>query len=142
MDAEIILFDTDATIDFLRESPLIMEYAHSIGTESMFINPIVLAEVLYKSVDKADLARIKKKVAQLPSVPFSVEISDIFEIEWEKYILSHRPAIPDMMIAATCLYYDIPLFTFNKKDFTYITGLRVIEHDIKPMPRKGGSWFF
>jgi len=142
MDPEIILFDTDTYIDYMRQNPDVMGYVSVIGEASVFVNTIVYAELLYKSVSKAELAKLETRLSGLSIININSEIADIFTETFKQYILSHRPAIPDMMIAATCLYYDIPLFTFNKKDFAYITGLRLIEHDIKPMPRKGGSWFF
>ncbi|WP_456383255.1 hypothetical protein [Persephonella sp.] len=33
--------------------------------------------------------------------------------------------MPDALIAATSIYYDAPLLTFNKKDFKYIEELRL-----------------
>jgi tRNA(fMet)-specific endonuclease VapC len=138
---EMILFDTDVTIDYLRGNPEVIEFAGYAGIENLFINSIIRMEVLYKAIDKKDLQRIKKLLDALPSIPLESAISDIFEATFETYALSHRPAIPDMLVAATCLYYDIALFTFNKKDYHYIKYLHLVQHDLKPMPRKGGSWF-
>jgi predicted nucleic acid-binding protein len=35
--------------------------------------------------------------------------------------------IYDSIIAATCLIYDLPLWTYNKKDFKYIENLVLID---------------
>jgi len=40
--------------------------------------------------------------------------------------LSHRPYIGDMLIAATALCFNAPLFTLNTKDFKYIKGLKLV----------------
>ncbi len=41
----------------------------------------------------------------------------------EKYKLSHGLEIPDAIIAATSVEYEIPLFTYNVKDFDFIPKL-------------------
>jgi len=43
----------------------------------------------------------------------------------ENYALSHNMGICDAIIAATCLVYDLPLWTHNKKDFKFIDGLEL-----------------
>jgi predicted nucleic acid-binding protein len=35
--------------------------------------------------------------------------------------------IYDAIIAATCLVYDLPLWTYNKKDFRFINELELIK---------------
>jgi predicted nucleic acid-binding protein len=44
----------------------------------------------------------------------------------QRYCLSHHPYIGDMLIAATVLQYDCPLYTLNKKDFRHIPKLKLI----------------
>jgi len=46
----------------------------------------------------------------------------------ETYALSHRPGIPDVLIAATALDHDLSLFTLNVKDFRFIPDLTIHEH--------------
>jgi len=41
------------------------------------------------------------------------------------YSLSHNLNIPDGLIAATAIAYEIPLYTLNKKHFIYIKGLKL-----------------
>jgi predicted nucleic acid-binding protein len=43
----------------------------------------------------------------------------------EKYKLSHGLLIPDAIIAATAITYDLKLFTYNIKDFIFISGIRL-----------------
>jgi hypothetical protein len=45
----------------------------------------------------------------------------------EKYTLSHGMSIYDSIIAAICLVYDLPLWTYNKKDFKYIEELELTD---------------
>ncbi len=43
----------------------------------------------------------------------------------EIYSKSHSLKIPDALNGATSLYYKIPLFTYNKKDFNFIKELKL-----------------
>ena len=58
-------------------------------------------------------------------IPWSEEICDRFaRVRSER---RNRPiSVPDALIAATALDYDLPLVTHNAKDFTEIDGLKLI----------------
>ncbi len=42
---------------------------------------------------------------------------------FKTYHLSHGLRIPDCLIAATAIGTGLPLFTYNRKDFRFISGL-------------------
>jgi len=48
------------------------------------------------------------------------------------YSLSHKLSIPDAIIAATALHYDIELYTYNTKDFRFIEGIKLYEVRERP----------
>ena len=60
-------------------------------------------------------------------IPVTRDISLRFLELMETYALSHRPGIPDILIAATALDNDLSLFTLNLKDFHYIPELKIYE---------------
>jgi len=41
--------------------------------------------------------------------------------------IDHNMGIYDAIIAATCLSYDLPLWTHNKKDFRFIDGIVLVD---------------
>ena len=43
----------------------------------------------------------------------------------EKHALSHKLSLPDALIAATAVYYDIELYTLNLKDFKFIEDIKL-----------------
>jgi predicted nucleic acid-binding protein len=43
----------------------------------------------------------------------------------EKFNLSHGLQIPDAIIGATAIIYDIPLYTYNIKDFNFMPNIRL-----------------
>ena len=56
-------------------------------------------------------------------IPVTAEITDIFIGLYRTFTLSRRPEIADTLIAATALYYQLPLYTLNKKHFQFIPGI-------------------
>lgn len=52
-------------------------------------------------------------------------ISTTFLGLMNSYVLSHRLEIPDALIAATALVYDIKLYTNNVRDYRFIKGLKL-----------------
>lgn len=54
-------------------------------------------------------------------------ILDLVDLLVEKYSLSSNMGIYDAIIAATCLIYDLPLMTHNKKDFRFVKKLQIVD---------------
>ncbi len=44
-----------------------------------------------------------------------------------QYTLSHNMTIYDAIIAATCMVYDLPLWTHNKRDFRYLEQIKLAQ---------------
>ncbi len=76
--------------------------------------------------DKADFKRIENQLSNYTPIPINVNISDIFIDLFKSLTLSHRPGIADTLIAATALYYHLPLYTLNKKHFQFIPGIVLV----------------
>ncbi len=76
--------------------------------------------------DKADLRQIQTHLSNYTFLSINEGINRIFLELFNSYSLSHRPGIADTFIAATALYYDLPLFTHNKKHFSFIPGIRLV----------------
>ena len=122
---KIILCDTNIIIEFLKETPKDVENIESLGKDSIYVSSITVGELYFGALNKVELNKIRKKINSLVHIPITEAISDIFEDLMLKYSLSHKLTIPDALIAATALYFDIELFTYNLKDFRFIKGLRL-----------------
>jgi predicted nucleic acid-binding protein len=44
-----------------------------------------------------------------------------------EYRLSHGLALPDAVIGATAIYYQMPLFTYNRKDFRFLPEIQLAD---------------
>jgi tRNA(fMet)-specific endonuclease VapC len=98
--------------------------------KNLCISFMTVAELLesayHKNLSEKNIQQLKDKLArEFLILPFTEEICDIFgRIRVER---RNRPiSVPDALIAATALTYELPLVTHNKKDFENIEGLEII----------------
>jgi len=94
--------------------------------ENYFINSIVELEFKVGALNKRELLKINKILSQIKSVNIDQDILDLSVSLMDRYLLSHNMGVYDSIIAATCLIYDLKLWTLNKKDFRYIDELILI----------------
>jgi tRNA(fMet)-specific endonuclease VapC len=71
-----------------------------------------------------ELLKLMKKLNNYNILHFNEKISRLSIQLIEKYNLSHL-IIPDAIIAAMALVYDLELFTQNIKDFKYIPNIKL-----------------
>ncbi|MEL6441874.1 MAG: type II toxin-antitoxin system VapC family toxin [Cyanobacteria bacterium J06621_8] len=83
------------------------------------------AELYYEALNKQELQSIKKHLSQLNILTVDITVCEQFIQLMGKYVLSHKLAIPDALIAATALVNNLELYTLNQKDFRFISKLRL-----------------
>ena len=127
---KVVLCDTNILIDALKQDEDILKSINWIGHNNIALSVITSAELLFGARDKVEYVKIRKYIDFLRVIPINIQICELFLNLVEKYALSHRIGIPDTFIAATALYYDVELFTLNKKDFKFISGIKLFESGI------------
>lgn len=123
----MILCDTNIIIDLYRRNQTVIAALKTIGTNNLVISAAVAAELLYGALNKAELRQIERDIDSLLVLPITPELSSGMLTLMTQYCLSHRLSLPDALIAATALHHGLPLYTLNRKDFRYITGLQLYE---------------
>lgn len=123
----MIICDTDVLIEFYKNNRQIVEELRQIRQEQLAISVITQAELYFGALNKAELRQIKRHLASLHRFPIDVAVSRTFLQLMEDYSLSHKLSIPDALIAATALVYDLELYTLNVKDFQFIPNLRLYQ---------------
>ena len=121
--SNLIFLDTCIVIDFINGK---LDLSKDI-IENSCINSIVDMEVVVGAKNKRKLQTINKKLNSFKKVKIDQDILTLARELLAKYTLSHNMSIYDAIIASTCLIYDLPLWTYNKKDFRYIEDLVLIE---------------
>ena len=121
--SNLIFLDTCIVIDFINGK---LGLSKDI-IKNACINSIVDMEVVVGAKNKRELHTINKKLNSFKKVKIDQDILTLARELLVKYALSHNMSIYDAIIASTCLIYDLPLWTYNKKDFRYIEDLVLIE---------------
>ncbi len=125
MAFEMVIFDTNILIELYRGNVAVKEEIVKLNTHVFYISSITVAEFMVGAKDKADLKRIEKQLSKYTAIPINTDITDIFLDLFRTLALSHRPGIADTLIAATALYYQLPLYTYNKRHFQFIPGIEL-----------------
>jgi tRNA(fMet)-specific endonuclease VapC len=119
----MVIFDTNILIELYRGNIAVKQQIERIDPGVIYISSITVAEFMAGARDKADLKRIENLLTKYTAIQINPDITDIFIDLFRTLTLSHRPGIADTLIAATALYYNLPLLTLNKKHFQYIPGI-------------------
>ena len=82
-------------------------------------------ELYFGAKNKRELILIKKFLANFEILKINEGITNLAVSLVEIYSKSHGLKIPDAIIGATSIYNKMPLFTYNKKDFSFINELNL-----------------
>ncbi len=132
MATEKIVCDTDVMIDYWdasqsrhAETKTILE--RTIGLDNVVLSAITKMELMTGATNKADLARISKKLERFNIALLNGDITlKSFEL-LHSYYLSHGLSLADSMIASTAIIADLELFTYNVRDYKFISQLSLFK---------------
>lgn len=105
----MILCDTNILIEFYKDNVTVIESLRSIGVNHIAVSVITKAELFYGARNKQEMQRISKHLDLCHGYPITIEVSHLFIELMATYSLSHKPSIPDMLIAATAMIHGIKL---------------------------------
>ena len=120
-----LLCDTCVIIDFMNERSAVL---HSLleNKTTLFINSIIEMELLQGARNKNELRAIQKKLSSFRLLDMQQVIFDLATDYIRAYRLSQGLALPDAIIGATAIYYQLPLFTYNSKDFRFLPEIQLV----------------
>jgi len=121
----MVICDTNIIIELFKNNERVKTMCLQVGENNLCISAITTAELYFGAFDKTEMSKIKGYIFNFPVLHFNDDISQIFLDLMFRYSLNHRPFIGDMIIAATAIYYNIPLLTLNIKDFRFIDELHL-----------------
>ena len=121
----MVLCDTNVLIYAFNGRQQTIDQLTEIGLEQVALSVITVMELFQGARNKVELAQIKKKMSYYDVVEIDNAISRLASSLVEKFKLSHGLQIPDAIIGAMSVAYDIRLFTYNKKDFKFIPGIKL-----------------
>ena len=91
--------------------------------------PAITVMELFRGMrNKKELTEMIKKIDNYSIFDIDRNTSKLARELIKKYHLSKGMDIPDSLIAASAKNYNLELFTYNTKDFKFITGLRLYKY--------------
>ena len=125
------LIDTDWIIDHFNKVERVTEKLRELGSEGMGLSVISLAELyegVYYSRDPLKSQGVLDAfLSEFPVLGIDEEICKIFGRERGR-LRQQRGVISDfdLLIASTCLYYDLVLLTNNRRHYEMVEGLNIL----------------
>jgi predicted nucleic acid-binding protein len=123
----MVICDTNIFISAFNGIENAMEILERIGYNEVLMSSVTVMELYRGMKNKDQMAQMAKRIKDYNVVDFNEAISERSVELMRHYKLSHNLDIPDAIIAATCIVFDIPLFTYNIKDFKFIPGINLYE---------------
>ena len=120
---EKIILDTNILIEILKNNQTTIDKVEQYSEH--YISSITKMELYYGAFNKQETQKIKRFLELFKVIELNETISEIATNLIYKYAKSHNLDIPDSLIAATSLYANIELFTYNTKDFKFIDNINL-----------------
>jgi predicted nucleic acid-binding protein len=129
-DHNKILLDTNIVIYLTGSTTWKEDYFPLVEGKRWHISFMTFAELLehgyHKDLSERNIRLLAQALQQSHTVlPYHDDVC--YHFGWIRHQRRNRPiSVPDALIAATALVYELPLVTHNSKDFEGIEGLDVI----------------
>jgi hypothetical protein len=121
----MILCDTNIFIHAFNGNEETIEQLKVIGGNNIVLSAITVMELYQGMGNKNELAQMKKKLRYYDIVHVDKFISNTAIDLIATFKLSHALQIPDAIIGATAIVYNIPLYTYNIKDFNFMPNINI-----------------
>lgn len=123
----MILCDTNIFISAFNGRTDTIEQLNIIGLQYIVISSITVMELYQGMGNKIELSQMKKKLKFYDIIHIDNTISEKAIELIDKFRLSHGLTIPDALIAATAVTYQLELYTYNVKDFDFIHNIKLYQ---------------
>ena len=117
------LVDTCIFIDYLRGEAGVYDFLATDQDIDLVMSTVTMMELMVGAFNKQEVQRIQKAFKKINVIFINEDISKTAQDLVQTYTKSHNLHIADALIAATTLYLNATLITYNKSDFRYIPHL-------------------
>lgn len=135
---EKIVCDTNVFINLLQKEEKTILAIDILGDNNIVMPIITSMELCKGAGNKNELKEIKEFINYYPSLQLNSKGVELALELIKKYHLSQNLGLADALIAASVIIADLQLFTFNVKDFDFISGLKLYyPPNLSKIKRKG-----
>ncbi len=121
----MVLCDTNIFIHAFNSSADTIKQLNQIGLANVVLSAITVMELYQGMGNKTELARMKKDISYYDVIEIDQAASELATLLIESYRLSHGLQIPDAIIGASAVVHQLPLFTYNQKDFSFMPNIQL-----------------
>jgi predicted nucleic acid-binding protein len=121
----LILCDTNVFISLFAEIPATISTLQKIGSKNVLVSSVSVMELYRGMENKKEMRAMAAKINQYNILHFTEDASTKALELLMGYKLSHNLTIPDAIIGAMSIVFNLPLFTYNAKDFKYMPGIQL-----------------
>jgi tRNA(fMet)-specific endonuclease VapC len=127
METREMVVDTSIFIEYLRAKDKKKSILFAIpDATQLYISSVTMYELLMGATDENKQKDIKLLTEDLPVLPFDESISKkAAEIYHQLRLENNMIDFRDIFIAATCIVFEMPLKSLNRKHFERIKGLYI-----------------
>jgi predicted nucleic acid-binding protein len=118
------LIDTNVFFEVFKQNSAVKKFIESLESS---LDTTVFVECLQGSKAEREKQIIRKYLSHFPIFYHTPNISKQTISLIDLYSNKHGLFLPDALIAATCLEYDLTLVTYNVSDFEFIKELKYIK---------------
>lgn len=122
----MVLCDTNIFIHVFNGKQETIDRLQVIGLEQVVLSSITVMELYQGMCNKTELAQMKRKIRYYNVIEIDSPTSFLATELMKKFRLSHGLQIPDAIIGASAVIHQLPLFTYNIKDFNFIPGILLV----------------
>lgn len=123
----MVLCDTNIFIHAFNGNSVTIEELNKIGLSNIILSAVTVMELYQGMGNKAELDQMKKRINFYDKLQIDKATSIMASGFIEDYRLSHGLLIPDAIIGATAIVHNIPLYTYNIKDFGFLPGIKLYQ---------------
>ncbi len=122
-----VLLDTSVIIDFLRreKKEKTWLYSLSLSGDTLFASILTHTE-LYAGKSVWEKREAQRELEEIFSGIILIPLTQNISLRAGKLRARYNLHIVDAIIAATALEEDLPLATFNQKDFSKVASLNIL----------------
>ena len=124
-----VLIDTDILVDVARGIPEALAFLQRLSRESVIcLSAVTQMELLVGARNLREIRVLERFLYRFQIIKVNEPICDRAVELLRRYRLSHGLLIADAFIAATALYMQQPLSTRNRRDYRFITDLKLMTY--------------
>jgi len=131
MEEELVLCDTNVFIHFFNGNEETINVLKELGNKRVLIPSVTVMELYQGMGNKNELIDMKKKIKHYSILHFNGDVSRLAIEYINAFSLSQNLQIPDAIIAASAVTFNLPLYTYNLKDFRFIPNLELYQPNTK-----------